>query len=186
MAMGGEASGAVRELRPVREWGLDPMCFAHVRLLGFDLLALRPVPHMQGSFSRKGRPVRKVEIMGIVVAVDRKERYLRFTLDDGTGCVPCILWTNHASFMATTPAKGLELQARQELANGTAAKVKLGEVLRVQGRLSTFANQIQVTVASLQVEQDPNAEVLHWLECMRLAKCCYDLDPPSQTKPPHR
>jgi hypothetical protein len=48
--MRGEASGAVRELRPVREWGLDPMCFAHVRLLGFDLLALRPVPHMQGSF----------------------------------------------------------------------------------------------------------------------------------------
>ena len=29
-------------------------------------------------------------------------------------------------------------------------QVKLGEVLRVQGRLSTFANQIQVTVASLR------------------------------------
>lgn len=179
------SSGAVRELRPVREWGLDPMCFAHVRLLGFELLALRPVPHMQGSFSRKGRPVRKVEIMGIVVTVDRKERYLRFTLDDGTGCVPCILWTNHASFTATSAVKGLELQSRQELANGTALKVKLGEILRVQGRLSTFADQIQVTVSSLQAEQDPNAEMLHWMECMRLAKCCYDLDPPSQTKSPN-
>lgn len=48
MATAGEACRAGRELRPVREWGLDPMCFTHVHLLGFDLLALRPVPHMQG------------------------------------------------------------------------------------------------------------------------------------------
>lgn len=51
------------------------------------------------------------------------EEMVSVLVDDGTGCVPCILWTNHASFTATTPAKGLELQARQELANGTAAKV---------------------------------------------------------------
>lgn len=37
------------EMRPVREWGLDPMCFTHVRLLAFDLLSLRPVPNLQGK-----------------------------------------------------------------------------------------------------------------------------------------
>lgn len=36
-------------MRPVREWGLDPMYFSHVRLLAFDLLAVRPLPHMPGS-----------------------------------------------------------------------------------------------------------------------------------------
>ena len=49
MATRGECSSA-GELRPDREWGLDPMWFSHVHLLGFDLLALRPAPHMQGSF----------------------------------------------------------------------------------------------------------------------------------------
>jgi hypothetical protein len=45
-------AGGPSEMRPVREWGLDPMCFAHVRLLAFDLLSLRPVPNLQGkSFS---------------------------------------------------------------------------------------------------------------------------------------
>lgn len=29
-------------------------------------------------------------------------------------------------------------------------------------------------------ERDPNAEVLHWMECMRLASHCYDLKPPLQ------
>lgn len=143
-------AGGSSKLRPVREWGLDPMCFAHVRLLVFDLLSLRPVPNLQGtsfsfvqiityytipgiwhgqqlsnfrlpplheglsnsmisakfhhnvlptvllsvilrcagckivepcsgSYARKGRPVRKVEVMGIVVTVDQKERYIRFT-----------------------------------------------------------------------------------------------------------
>ena len=45
-------------------------------------------------------------------------------VDDGTGCVPCILWTNQASFTARTLVEGLGLQARQELANGKAAKVR--------------------------------------------------------------
>lgn len=180
--MEGESSKA-RGSRPCREWEQDPLCFAHVRLLAFDLLALRPVPHMPGYFLRRGRSVRQVEVMGIVVTVDRKERYLRFTLDDGTGCVPCIFWTNYASFPATSPAKGLELRSRQEMAIATTAKVKLGDLLRVQGRLNTYTNQIQVTVASLRTEKDPNAEVLHWVECMRLAKCCYDLDPSLQKRP---
>lgn len=220
--MEGESSKA-RGSRPCREWEQDPLCFAHVRLLAFDLLALRPVPHMPGYFLRRGRSVRQVEVMGIVVTVDRKERYLRFTcnngtltkmisnlkyisctsffipdvapspvhgdylchvvVDDGTGCVPCIFWTNYASFPATSPAKGLELRSRQEMAIATTAKVKLGDLLRVQGRLNTYTNQIQVTVASLRTEKDPNAEVLHWVECMRLAKCCYDLDPSLQKRP---
>lgn len=38
-----------------------------------------------GSYARKGRPVRKVEIMGVVVTVDQKERYTRFT------CKSCVL-----------------------------------------------------------------------------------------------
>nr|XP_024362065.1 CST complex subunit STN1-like isoform X3 [Physcomitrium patens] len=166
MAMEGESSKA-RGSRPCREWEQDPLCFAHVRLLAFDLLALRPVPHMPDVAPS---PVHGDYLCHVVV-------------DDGTGCVPCIFWTNYASFPATSPAKGLELRSRQEMAIATTAKVKLGDLLRVQGRLNTYTNQIQVTVASLRTEKDPNAEVLHWVECMRLAKCCYDLDPSLQKRP---
>ncbi|KAH9561765.1 hypothetical protein CY35_05G039500 [Sphagnum magellanicum] len=167
-------------MRPVREWGLDPMYFSHVRLLAFDLLAVRPLPHMPGRFVRRGRPVRKVEMLGVVVSTDQKERYIRFILDDGTACVPCVLWMNHSRLQVTNP-KRLELELQNELTMSLMRQVKLGQLLRVQGRLTVFNNQIQITVSSLQGERDPNAEVLHWMECMRLASHCYDLEPPSQS-----
>jgi hypothetical protein len=140
-------------------------------------------------------------------------------LDDGTACVPCVLWMNHSRLQVTNP-KRLELELQNELtmslmrqvssqlsclhATGSVCmmffdylsmqisaqksqplfwvwQVKLGQLLRVQGRLTVFNNQIQITVSSLQGERDPNAEVLHWMECMRLASHCYDLEPPSQS-----
>ncbi len=32
-----------------------------------------------GRFVRRGRPLRKVEVLGVVVSTDQKERYIRFT-----------------------------------------------------------------------------------------------------------
>lgn len=50
-SMEAEEGGASRGMRPVREWGLDPMCFVHVRLLAFDLLSLRQLPYSTGLFT---------------------------------------------------------------------------------------------------------------------------------------
>ncbi|BBN09274.1 CST complex subunit STN1 [Marchantia polymorpha subsp. ruderalis] len=159
----------------------DPMSLSAVRLLAFDLLSVQHHPGPQGgSCTRKGRPVKKVEIVGVVVTVDRRDSYVSFKLDDGTGCVPCILWTNHykSSYFAHWKQSDLELQAG--IADTQAKTVKIGSLLRVMGRLSGFRSQIQITVLSTIEEKDPNAEVFHWFQCMKLALSCYDLPFPSR------
>ncbi|KAL2613025.1 hypothetical protein R1flu_024717 [Riccia fluitans] len=154
---------------------VDAVSMSVMRLLAFDLLSVQHRPGPQGGiFCRKGRPVKKVEMLGLVVSVDRRDSYVSFKLDDGTGCVPCILWTNHykSSYFAHWRREELELQAA--IAESGAKNVKLGCLLRVMGRLSGFRSQLQITVLSLHEEKDPNAEVFHWLQCMKLALQSYD------------
>ncbi|KAH7436853.1 hypothetical protein KP509_05G038800 [Ceratopteris richardii] len=124
--------------------------------------------------------VKRLEVMGLAVAVDRKEKYLRFLLDDGSGaCIPCILWLNLLSLTPRLNQSHLHCavttQVQAELSVEEASKVRLGSLIRVQGRPSSFNGNLQVTVSSLQVESDPNAELLHWLDCMRLALRNYGL-----------
>jgi hypothetical protein len=53
--------------------------------------------------------------------------------------------------------------------------VKVGVVARVRGKVSGFKAGFRITVSNVFVERDPNAEILHWIECVNLAKNCYNL-----------
>lgn len=162
------------------EWGLDPMCLSHVKLLSFDLLSLQKPSTTGGSepFWRKGRPVRNVEMVGVVVSRERKDKFLKFELDDGSGCVPCILWLNHMTNRYYSKTDKLQMESMAAMALKQAEQVQLGKLVRVQGRITIYNQQLQITVSSALVEKDPNAEILHWMECIRLAVRCYDLPGP--------
>ncbi|KAK7407708.1 hypothetical protein VNO78_09733 [Psophocarpus tetragonolobus] len=151
----------------------------HVKLLAFDLLSLTQSPSdPTTSFSRRGIPVSLVETVGTVTLRDLKHgRFLRFAVDDGTDCVPCLLWLNDAD------SPSVARRRRHDLASRFAAVVKLGCVARVRGRLSRFKGSVQITVSDVVIERDPNAEIFHRLDCMLLARNCYNLLlPPSSTK----
>lgn len=79
-------------------------------------------------------------------------------IDDGTGCVPCILSLNHGYLNASTSDP-------------------LGH--QVRGKIATYHAAIQITVRDVVLEKDLNSEVLHWLKCIGLVKERYDLPPPS-------
>ncbi|MCO5592541.1 hypothetical protein L7F22_046544 [Adiantum nelumboides] len=160
----------------------------HVHLLGMNFLSLQASSSSSSckwllqQNSGAALAVHRVEAMGIVVGVDRKEKYLRFLLDDGSGsCIPCILWLNLLTLVPrpyfTHPHSVISTQVRAECSLEEASKVTLGALIRVQGRVSYFNQQRQITVSSLQVESDPNAELFHWLDCMRLALHHYNLPP---------
>nr|CAD1829931.1 unnamed protein product [Ananas comosus var. bracteatus] len=53
--------------------------------------------------------------------------------------------------------------------------VRLGALVRVRGRVGVYRGAVQITVADEVVEKDPNSEVLHWLDCIRLARDYYDV-----------
>ncbi|KAL2347815.1 hypothetical protein Fmac_001815 [Flemingia macrophylla] len=147
----------------------------HVKLLAFDLLSLTQSPSAfttTTSFCRRGIPLSRVETLGTVTLRDLKpDRFLRFALDDGTACVPCILWLNNRH------SRSVARRRRHELASRFVPLVTLGAVARVRGRLARYKGTVQVVVSDVVLERDPNAEILHRLDCIFLARNCYNLLP---------
>ncbi|WMV29189.1 hypothetical protein MTR67_022574 [Solanum verrucosum] len=67
----------------------------HIKFLAFDFLTLKPIPHESTNFSLKGRHLSCTKTMSIVVSRDFKpNRFIKLDIDDGTSCIPCILWIN--------------------------------------------------------------------------------------------
>jgi len=139
-----------------RRWGLNPLFWAHVRLLARDFLKISPNEEFPGVFRSKGREIRRVELQGICVEMQLVDRYdqLKFTLDDGSGCVPCLLWLKDLREDGTSFA-GLRTD-----------EIALGRMLRVRGRPVIYRGNHQLTVSSVQEECDPNKEALYWLDAM--------------------
>ncbi|KAF8391087.1 hypothetical protein HHK36_023387 [Tetracentron sinense] len=77
-----------------------------------------------------------------------KDKFLKFLVDDGTEMV-----ANHAS------------------------EIKLGVLARVCSRITTYGGALQITVSNVVEERDLNAQILHWLDCVKLTQNCYDVGP---------
>ncbi|XP_077241113.1 nucleic acid-binding, OB-fold-like protein [Tasmannia lanceolata] len=158
---------------------MDPLSRTRVKLLAFDFLSLtqRSLNHVP-SFSRNGRPVSRAETLGVVVSHERKPNFLKFLIDDGTGCIPCILWLNHLHSPYFSRHDPSDVRLLADIAADRANKIRLGILVRVRGRITSYRGTLQITVADVFVEKDPNSEILHWLDCIRLARDCYNVAPP--------
>ncbi|GLU03556.1 hypothetical protein SLE2022_207480 [Rubroshorea leprosula] len=154
----------------------DFFFYRHVKLLAFDLLSLTPSSSDPPTFSRKGMPVSRVESVGVITSRDYKpSKFLKFTLDDGTGCICCILWLNHLNSPYFSRRDPGDIQLLADVARRFAAEVHIGKVARVRGRIGSYRGEVQITVSDVVIERDPNAEMLHWLDCLRLSRQCYDV-----------
>lgn len=145
---------------------------AHVKLLAAELRSLTIYPTIPPSFSRplSRSSISRAEILGIVVSLESKPKFLKFLLDDGTGCVPCILWLNHRHVPS-------DQNLTVEFTGCHARMVRLGEQLRVRGRITVYRGGLQITVRDVLVERDPNMESLHRLDCVRIAQQFARCDP---------
>ncbi|XP_017255835.1 CST complex subunit STN1 isoform X1 [Daucus carota subsp. sativus] len=155
----------------------------HVKLLASDFNALTPLPSDPSLFSRSATPspLSRAETVGTITSRDLKPgKFLRFTIDDGTGCIPCILWLNHSNSPYFTRRSPTDVRQIAQLAASLASLVQVGVVARVRGRISGYRGVVQITVADVGVERDPNAEILHWLQCVKLAWKCYNVSPCSR------
>ncbi|KAM7521620.1 hypothetical protein LguiA_011522 [Lonicera macranthoides] len=150
----------------------------HVKLLAFDFLSLTPIPSDPTSFSRKGTPLSRAETLGIITTRELKSgKFLKFTVDDGTGCIPCILWLNQLNSPYFSRRNPSDVRLISSVSADFASIIKLGLVARVRGRITAYRGTIQLTVSTVIIERDPNIEILHWLECIKLARRFYDVVP---------
>lgn len=155
----------------------------HVKLLAMDLLTLSQAPSHSSSdpisFSRHGKSLSRAEILGTVVSRDFKpDKFLKFIIDDGTACVGCILWLNHRTSPHFSRRSPPDVRLIADLADHSASLVQIGTVARVRGRITSYRGTVQITVSDVVIERDPNVEILHWLQCIKLSRNCYDFSSP--------
>ncbi|KAL9239688.1 hypothetical protein vseg_013987 [Gypsophila vaccaria] len=152
----------------------------HVKLLAFDVAALThktipTTPDPTTFFYRKGLRITHLEVAGVVVTRDHiPDKFIRFSVDDGTGCVQCIMWLNQTRPAHFPRQCTSTVRCNAQMTSLFLSRVELGAFVRVRGRLGGFRGLVQVTVDDVVAEVDPNSDVLHWLDCVNLGRKCYD------------
>lgn len=144
---------------PVRLWGLDPLHRCGIKLFISQLHTLPQVLDFEGVYALYGHPVTRFEIVGCIVRIERKELFIKFGVDDGTGVIQCCVWLNK------TIDKELDSH-------------KLGQLVSVCGKLNIFRGNSELRVDRLTLELDPNFEIYHWIEvikCREIYKRKFDL-----------
>ncbi|CAH2038699.1 unnamed protein product [Thlaspi arvense] len=146
----------------------------HAKLVARDIHRLTQSPTEANSFILGGHAcISRVETVGTIVSRDMTPKFLKFGVDDGTGCVTCLLWLNQLTssyFSRFDPSTVLLLAST---ARKQAAEIRIGAVARVRGRVGSYRGAMQISATVVVVERDPNAEILHWLECVRLGRSCF-------------
>ncbi|KAI9506190.1 hypothetical protein GGI25_002101 [Coemansia spiralis] len=149
--------------KPAQEWGLDPLFWTNVKLFVGDLHHVLLNETGSVLFIGDQRVVRTVEIVGIVVSVDKHlAKMTVYNVDDGTGVIPCVEFT--------TQEEQTDPDVRKTHA--------LGTTVCVEGRLSTFRDMRELVTRNIRAV-DPNEEALGWLERLKLRN--YIMQSPVQT-----
>ncbi|KAG2320191.1 hypothetical protein Bca52824_013404 [Brassica carinata] len=136
---------------------------AHAKLMSRDIHRLTPSPTEANCFST----------VGTIISRDMTPMFLKFSVDDGTGCVTCILWLNQLTSPYYNRFNSSTILLHSRTARRQARDIRIGAVARVRGRVGLYREVMQITTTNVIIERDPNAEILHWLECVRLGRSCY-------------
>ncbi|GKU86551.1 hypothetical protein SLEP1_g1063 [Rubroshorea leprosula] len=122
----------------------DSLYCRHLKLLPFDLLSPTSSSSSdQPTFSRKAMPVSRAESVGAITSRDHKpSKFLKFTLDDGTACISCILWLNHLSCPYFSRCDSGSVALLADAARRFAAEIQIGKVARVRGRIGSNREEV--------------------------------------------
>ncbi|KAJ8905697.1 hypothetical protein NDN08_002202 [Rhodosorus marinus] len=138
-------------------WGLDDLFYCHVKLLAEDVHSLLMPCEVQSValLPPENRPVQFVKCTGRVVSIFRLGKRFIIRIDDTTGVIECDVWEQDES----------KVIGRQRLV--------LGCLVVIFGRVRWYKSQLHIRLTSLEVCNDPNAEVLWWIETRELRNSVY-------------
>lgn len=109
--------------------------------------------------------VRRVELCGYVVEKrTRKDSKVIFTLDDGSGCVECVVWVQDSDAATGERLEMFGIASAQDGAAALADDIRIGSLARVQGKVRDWQGSRQINANSVQIDLDPNEELLFWLD----------------------
>ncbi|KAJ2806437.1 hypothetical protein H4R20_001691 [Coemansia guatemalensis] len=141
-------------MRPLSDWGLDPMFWTPAKLFIGDLHAALPSESASAFFIGNQHVFRSAELVGVLVSVDtRSSKMTTYHVDDGTGVILCVCFASPDEECSQLPYQNYDL----------------GTTVCIEGRLTTYRDERQVVVRAMK-PVDPDREVLGWLERLSLRK----------------
>lgn len=120
---------------------------------------------MSEILSLYGHPITNIDVIGTVTCLESFAEKFAFSIDDSTASLPCVIWSNDIGW-------SLHRDTLTHL-DQTMNKIQLGDIVRVRGKLrilpfNLYGSSMELSVFSINLEQDPNIELLHRLEVMSL------------------
>jgi len=147
---------------PVRLWGLDPFHRCNIKLFIKQIQQLQQVENFPGVYNLFDHPVTRFQVVGVIVSIERKEKFIKFAVDDGTSVIFTCLWFDN------------RIQADD------VTKYQLGHLVSVTGKLKVFREQKEINVENIVLQSDHNFEAYHWLDVMN----CYKIYQKKVVYPP--
>ncbi|KAH9525619.1 telomere cap complex subunit Stn1 [Bulinus truncatus] len=156
----------------VQTVGLDPLFRTCMKLFVRDIFLLKCINDAEwkgtsGIFSYGNHVVNRVEIMGIIVRIDKREKHNTYAVDDGTGVINCTCWKNSritSCPQGFTDKLPLSLQTKLgELVTYNQSNLldgyELGDLVLICGRVTEFRDHREISVMTHRRIDNPNAEV---------------------------
>lgn len=165
---------------PTHAWGLDHYFMIFNKMYIADVLQLRENAMYPGTYMYRSHPLFKVDIVGVVVKVDQNHTCFTYTVDDGTGVIPCCCWKKDFYNVPDPGSSFLELPSDlQRLAARITDQKEhegynLGDLIRVRGKIKVFRDQREVVARYHTRLDDPMEEVQRLAELPKLYKQNYD------------
>ncbi|KAI9015587.1 hypothetical protein DFJ74DRAFT_680865 [Hyaloraphidium curvatum] len=146
---------------PLSALGRHPLLFAPARLPAARIAGLLRFPGLPDDadtwlLAPGMHPVRRAEVMGIVVGIEHTRAATMHILDDGTGVVRVV-----------------ELIPKDRQNSMDSPRTfEIGTLLRASGIVTQWGEQMRLTLNDARVEE-PAAEPAWWLGCVELERDVY-------------
>ena len=109
-------------------------------------------------FRYNGKCVLKVEVLGILISLEKQEKRSTLVIDDGTATIRCIKYRDSS----TTDYNNSSLVSDD---------IEYGDTVTVQGSLvkaetNDSPYDFMILAKCIEKVEDPNVEIFHWLCCV--------------------
>nr|XP_044994823.1 CST complex subunit STN1 isoform X1 [Jaculus jaculus]XP_044994824.1 CST complex subunit STN1 isoform X1 [Jaculus jaculus] len=177
-----ESSRGEEHETPSLFWGLDPLFLAFAKLYIRDIQIMKESHQVPGIFFYNGHPVKRVDVMGLVVAVRERDAFYSYGVDDATGVINCICWKKSdakPSPAAPSTARDLTMTSRLKKLQETIeekTKIEIGDVIQVRGSIRTFREKREIHATLYYKVDDPvwNIQIARMLEMPALYRSIYN------------
>lgn len=104
-----------------------------------------------------GKPISKVQVVGIISGVDKKAKRITYHIDDGTGIIRLVQFLNTSDPTFVEPS------------------FFAGDLVSAKGYLAISETNTEPAGVCIHLDvieycEEPNTELWHWARCMYLVK----------------